>query len=416
MVFVPGVTGSVLVDGATGENLWGAARRFFRPRDRGHSNALSVLPEVVARDTVEATEVLLEIRLLGYRKQVYGPLVRALEERGLRLGDLDYPEPGDELFLFPYDWRRSTVHTAQELDRRLTALSAALGVDGFRLICQSNGGRVCRWVRRYGGLSLEQALEAAARPPSPYEISGLVLVGVAGGGALRQLHELDRGRRYIPGVGRFMGPETLFTLRPLLEELPQERDDLFLDAAGRPVELDLFDASTWTSLGWSIFDPAVEARLSRVLAADPAARRVFGARADRVSYLEGQLEQARDLHRALVRPMADSPDTPICLLENLSDPATPYRAQVIGAGTESELVFGSDAGVADGGLAAGLRERLLGIGDGHATAGSQRRLADEESRSLVHVGEIEGGHFDAIVGEATHRAIWECLDLLGTTP
>ena len=91
----------------------------------------------------------------------------------------------------------------------------------------------------------------------------LILVGSSNGGGLRILRELDRGRNYISLIGRRWHPETLFTFPAIYQDLPVYRRDLFLDADGRELEIDLFDAESWRRHGWSVFSRAARRRLAK---------------------------------------------------------------------------------------------------------------------------------------------------------
>ncbi|MCP4739980.1 MAG: hypothetical protein GY873_37910, partial [Bosea sp.] len=176
-----------------------------------------------------------------------------LEKEGFTRGDLEHPRPQDRLFAFAYDWRRDAVLTAQLLAERLDAVRARQGVHKLRLalICQSNGGQICRYLARFGAAGLAAAEAGELGPPSQLEIEHLVLVGSAAGGSLRILREIHRGRSYIGVVGRKIQPEVLFSIPALFQDLPVVRPDLFLGADGEPLDVDLFDAEAWRRHGWS---------------------------------------------------------------------------------------------------------------------------------------------------------------------
>ena len=65
-------------------------------------------------------------------------------------------QPGENLFLFSYDWRQDNVASAQRLAAQLRSLRQAYGgTVEIDLVCQSNGGYICRWLGKYGDVSLE---------------------------------------------------------------------------------------------------------------------------------------------------------------------------------------------------------------------------------------------------------------------
>mgnify|MGYP002624242209 FL=1 len=359
----------------------------------------------------------MELSFFGVRKPIYRPLVEALVDAGYTLGDSDRPAPEQDLYLFGYDWRRSTTTSARELHAVLTRIAEARDDRRVDLLCQSNAARICRYLVRYGDRDLEAArrsadagagevasslssLSSLSSPASPaFAVEKLLLIGTSNAGSLRQLRELHRGRRYVGGIGRYFGPEVLFTLRPLFDDLPAESDDLFFDSQGRPVPIDLYDADTWRARGWSIFAPEVEARLR-----DARARRLFGTVEDRMRYLEQRLREARWLHELLGADGGAAIATAYYLLENDSLP-TPVRAMVDHDDPRS-LAFGDHRAVS---RSPELLDLAMTAGDGHATLESQRALAPAERAALREVVTIRGGHFEAIVQPRTLAAIVRLL-------
>lgn len=397
IVFVPGVTGSRLENTATGEVVWGDSSQVFSPKDRGYSTVLPLRNE--AYDGIVATDILSHLRLFGFSKEIYRPLVTFLEKAGWTRGDLDEPSLDADLYLFAYDWRRSNQRAISELDQSLRHLYNT-GFDAIRLICQSNAGRICRYVAKYGARPVwtedgeDGGADAADRP---YTVTQIVLVSNSNGGALRQLHELHNGRRYVPGIGRFMAPETLFALRTLFEDLPFYREDLFLDANGVALDLDLYDAATWVEQGWSIFRSDLADELD-----EPAARRLFGSRRDQITYLEERLAHARRVNQMLMESVPDYP-TRLCLLQNDSK-ATYERAVVTEHRGAPRLLFAGDRGVPDR-----LASLLESPGDGHGTAESQDFLSAQEAAAVDARFSVEGGHFDTITRDETLERLLACL-------
>ena len=393
LVFVPGVTGSRLENPATGEVVWGDSSQVFSPKDRGYSTVLPL--RNAAYDGLVATDILSHLKLFGFSKEIYRPLVEFLTKAGWKRGDLNQPNPTQNLYFFAYDWRRPNERAIAELDGALRRLSAA-GFSAVRLICQSNAGRICRYVAKYGAMPAEGGpAEAAAE--RAYTIRQIVLVSNSNGGALRQLHELHNGRRYVPGIGRFMAPETLFALRTLFEDLPFYRTDLFLDDNGAALDLDLYDATTWVEQGWSIFRADLEDEL-----AQPAAKRLFGSRQDQLAYLQERLQHARRVNELLMAPVESYP-TGLCLLQNETK-ATYERALVTAQRGKPRLLFADDRGVPKR-----LGPLLASPGDGHGTAESQDFLSAQESAAVQARYSVNGGHFDTITREETLERLLDCL-------
>lgn len=355
VVFVPGVTGVVLRDSRTGEVVWGEGRNLLGPDDGGSRLALG------PQDSLEPAGPIDEIRLFGIQKPIYGPLRALLVRAGY--------VPERTLFFYGYDWRRDLAESAGRLRGRLEEMRREQGRERLEvdLVCQSSGAHLCRYLAKY------------ELPPS-LAVRRLVLVGASNGGSLRILRELDRGRRYVPLVGRFMSPEVLFTFPSLFQDLPLYRRDLFLDGKGRPLEVDLWDPGSWRRYGWSV--QGRDAELRRLLS---AARRF----------------------QELLR--ADSPSfasTRIYVVGSTDQP-TPDRAVLVQYGKEWKTFFTGDAWLRRRPV---LEALATAEGDEHATVASQDWLSPQEKAALaLPPRRVEGGHFEALLTVEAGRFILEAL-------
>ncbi|MCZ6726886.1 MAG: hypothetical protein O7A98_05960 [Acidobacteria bacterium] len=396
VVFVPGVTGTKLRDPHTAELVWGSSRQLFRPRDGGYR---LVLPLAIGQLDVglpgpphpqvhyEAAGPIWQLRLPGWTKMIYQPLLERFEQAGYRLGDLAASRSVDDLFFFNYDWRYGNLDSVRRLDRELEALSAGRGGSEVDLICQSNAAKICRWLAKYGALDADEA-EAGTVWQRGYRIRKLILVGASNTGALRVLQLLTQGRSYVPVIGRRLHPETFFSIRPLFEDLPAEREGLFFDQSGKTLSVDLFDARNWSEYGWSIFGRAASARLRR----HPRPE-LFGDRQDRIDYLERQLQHAQRLQFLLARDSAHFAPVRYYRLENASSP-TIDRALLTRERGKWRTYFLGDARVDRDPV---LKDLASAPGDGHAVLDSQRGLSPQEAAALAGTAMMTGGHFDAVV-------------------
>jgi len=413
VVVVPGVTGTRLRDPASQELIWGSSRQLFRPHDGGYALALPLATGEPAGPSgrthsqadYEPVGPIWQMRLPGWTRMVYLPLRERFEATGFRLGELTAPTAADDLFFFNYDWRYGNLDAVRRLDRQLEALSEARGGLEVDLICQSNAAKICRWLVKYGTLDVEAAeagatagdgSEGNARGRRSYTIRKLILVGASNNGARRVLQLLNRGPKYVPVVGRRLYPETFFTIRPLFEDLPADRDVLFFDASGKTIPIDLFEASNWAKYGWSIFGRAATKRLSKKPRTD-----LFGERQDRLDYLQRQLHEARRLQLLLGRDAENFPAVRYYRLENISS-ATIDRALLVQERGEWRTYFLGDAKVDRDPV---LRELASAPGDGHAGLASQRGLSAQEEAAVADTVQVEGGHFDAIIQPESIDAI-----------
>jgi hypothetical protein len=396
LVMVPGITGTELREEASGRLIWGDARTIAFPPDGGYRPALPITKPAGSAGGVEVGDAIMEVRIGFWSRPVYGPMLRLMERNGYRHGDLRNPLPGDTFFFFPYDWRQSNATSARELTRMLERLATA-GHTEVDLICQSNGGYICRWVAKFGDASIEEAEQGIRRLPDTLRVRKLILLGTANGGSMRMLREMQRGRRYLALIGGRLQPEVFFTLPAFFQDLPVYRDDLFLDTAGQPLAVDLFDSRNWVSFGWSVFDRE---------AAERADRRpeIFGDQADRLAWLQERLDYARRFHQLLLMDAA----TPVEIhsIQNAYI-ATPDRAVLAYRDGRWETLFSGDAIVERDPL---LRVRTAAPGDEHATVYSQGWLSPSEHAAMpspTHF--VEGGHFEMINEPAVQHHLLEIL-------
>jgi hypothetical protein len=405
VVLLPGITGSVLRERESGHVLWGRARNLFWPRDGGYSLARPLNGPAEGGDPIEASGPVLAVKLLGlFRYEVYAPLVRLMESNGYRLGDLADPGADETFFVFPYDWRYGNVEASRELSRALERLRRARGEEMLRVhfICQSNAGRIVRYFLKFGDASLEQAEAGLARPPKRVRAGKLILVGTDNGGALDSLRTLNRGRTYLPLLGRRILPETIFTFESVFETLPAYGTDRFFDGDGQALDVDLFDAESWRRYGWSVFDPEVRRRLDKRSRED-----LFGDEAARLGYLAGVLDRTRRIHALLARDVENPGDTRYYLVQNAYRP-TGHRVML----TQDEkgewnTVFSSDRPVSKNPY---LYSLATVPGDGYATQESQTWISPQERAAMARPPVyVQAKHRDIIRHPATQRWILEFL-------
>lgn len=403
VIFVPGVTGVVLRDPATQEVVWGLGRNLLGPRDGAYGLALPLVSGDHGLPALEPVAPIDQISLFGIDKPIYGPLRELLAEAGYRQGNLMSPRPEETLFFFAYDWRRDLTESAGRLRERLEALRRAQGREQLEvdLICQSSGAHLCRYLAKYGAVPLDEAAAGRGALPANVTVRRLVLVGSSNGGSLRILRELDRGRRYVPLIGRRMTPEVVFTYPSLFQDLPVYRRDLFVDVAGRPLDVDLFDAESWKRHGWSVYGKATARRLR-----EKGAERFLGGPAERDAWLRRTLAVARRFQEAL---HADSPGfggTRIYVVGS-ADQETPDRAVLVREGEEWRTYFTGDPFLR---RRPALRALATASGDEHAALASQDWLSPQEKAALaLPPRRVHGGHFEALLTEETESFLLEAL-------
>lgn len=404
VVFVPGVTGVGLRHRVTGKAVWGRGNDMLGPHDRGHGTARPLFEGRGGPDLVP-DGVILNLRLLGFwRIRVYQPFLDMFESNGYQFGDLEHPRSTDDVFFFSYDWRQDNVDSAALLAEQLEGLRQIRGEENLRvnLICQSNGAHICRYFTKYGALDLAKAEAGERRVEEQLEVDRLILVGSSNGGSIRILRELNRGRRYIPGIGRFWSPETLFSYLSLYQDLPAYTKDLFVDAGGQAMAVDLFAAENWRKFGWSVFQPEV-----RKLLTGKRSEPWFGTEEERMQFLQNQLDRARRFHKVLEQDVEGFGSTRYYLIMNTHN-ETSSRAVLFEKDGRWQSAFEDDNWVQRDPV---LRTAVITHGDGHATTRSQEWLsAQERGRIAADPIDVEGTHRRIVLQAATHRAL---LDILG---
>lgn len=375
LILMPGITGSRLRDRDSGRVVWGTTRAALSPRDAGYGVALSIVPGG-RESNLEAYETITHLRLGLGRIEFYGIWQRTLEAHGYVTGDLERPAPGDSFFFHPYDWRRSNTHSAAELLDRLDDLRQARGLARLEvdLVCQSNAARIVRWMLKYGAGSLEEAEAGTAAPPEWLAVRNLFLVGPDNGGSLRNLRDLDRGRRYFPLFGRRFRPEMIFTLPSVFEGLPQGPGKRFVDAEGRALDVDLYDPVDWERHEWSIFDPRARRRIDRSGRDD-----LFGDIDTRREHLARMLRRARRLQTLLAKD-PEGFDPPRYHLYVNGYVPTAQRALLERRDGRWLTAFPDDSRIEGDAF---LGTRLAAPGDGHGLLEHQLSLSPAERAAMA---------------------------------
>jgi len=398
VILVPGVTGTELLR-ERGGVAWGRGRNLVLPRDGGYELALPVVGS--PSDPLRVGKVIEEIRLLGlFRSVVYRPILEAFESAGYRRGLVDEPKVDDGIYLFPYDWREDNVASSHALIDLIERIREVRGVDRLDvdLICQSGGAHICRYLAKYGQISLDEAV-AGERGDRRFRVTRMILVGSSNGGSLRILREMLRGRKYIPLVGRSWRPEVLFTFPGLFQDLPAA-GELFVDGEGEPLDLDLYDVETWVQLGWSAFNPRFERRMASGSSA-------FGRVEERTRYLRSMLEKAKTFREVLA---ADVGFDAVCRLHMIqsSETETPTAALVREGSRSWRTHFVGDRFLR---RRPELEALVSGLGDGHASLASQDALsASERAKQREPTTYVSGSHFRMILNPETLERLVELVE------
>lgn len=332
VIIIPGILGSRLRDTRTGERLWpgSAANLLFGSQSqlalRFDPQTLAVLPDTLAADGLFE-------EALG--QDYYGEILHTLQHDG----GFQRAEAGQgcareqrRYYVFAYDWRQDNVVTAARLDTlieqiRRDCADPALKVD---VIAHSMGGLVTRYFLRYGSTDVLDGNELQPNMEGSRKVRRVVLLGTPNLGSVGSLHGFLQGRRI--GFNR-VPPDVLASMPSVYELFPHPLNAWLVKPDGTELLRDLFEIDLWRRFEWSIFDPAIRARL---------AQRGFDAPAIAAfeRYFEKRLERARRFVWSLSREAPDM-DTKLILFGGDCLP-TPARMLVEEQGGNSLLRIDPD--------------------------------------------------------------------------
>ncbi|PYQ13007.1 MAG: hypothetical protein DMH00_05155 [Acidobacteria bacterium] len=290
LVVIPGFLGSKLRDPKTGKVLWGTMGNILS-HDQSYRLACPIVPD--GPDAGEANLEAFAIYDSLWGVEYYRKSLRILwQAGGYQLGDIQHPRPGDNAFVFVYDWRKDIVDSAQRLAGALEKLKRSLGDPDikFDLLAHSQGGLLARYYAKYGSADVLGG-ESPSRPTGDgaKNLNKVILLGTPNQGTLEALKILHQG---VKKVFRPMPPAVTFTMPALYEMLPPSGTTNFANLDGKPVPIDLYDPDSWVREKLSIFSDEQQEAIYRQVQKGGASP----------SYLETRNTKSREfLARALAR-------------------------------------------------------------------------------------------------------------------
>ena len=326
VIVIPGVFGSKLRDRTTGAEVWpGSWNRILFGSYRELALEFDPATLAVKPDGLEAYDI--AETALG--RDFYGQIIETLVRYGgYRRGIPGTPAPGEQrrYYIYPYDWRQDNVEAARGLEQLIEAIRRDYGDPSLRvdIIAHSMGGLVARYYLRYGPVDVLDGSEQLVTLYGTSRVRKLILLGTPNMGSASSLHAFLVGESI--GFGA-IPQEVLATLPSGYELFPHPLVSWLIDTSGHVLDDDLFDGATWRRYRWSVFDPAIQARIR--------ARR--GAEADAYlaalsRYFDYRLERGRRFMWALSTP----------------EPATPIRYVLFGGDcqlTPARLALEDERGV-----------------------------------------------------------------------
>jgi pimeloyl-ACP methyl ester carboxylesterase len=174
LVIIPGILGSYLMDPGDGSEVWPNVDAMLLSPSDAYLDALRLSAEGSSGDTTMiASDIIrtLHSTIPFAHKDVYGPLIAALEQEGWR--------EGTDLFVAPYDWRLGVARAAQ-------AVSPVIAKARDR----SPDGKVTLLAHSMGGLVAKEFLATAT--DTEY-INTVIRIGTPQLGAPQMFHALEFG-------------------------------------------------------------------------------------------------------------------------------------------------------------------------------------------------------------------------------
>jgi hypothetical protein len=394
VVVIPGILGSNLVDGETGQVVWGAFIRGAADADFPDGARLVALPMregaplrdlrdgVVPDGVLESLEVDVGIvritALEPYRGIIEALAAGKYVDRDIALaqarsaaatrGAVDYAGLHFTCFQLDYDWRRDEggggrrldeiIRGAAEATRRARGTDEPVRVD---VVAHSMGGMVLLYYLRYGTQELPVD---GSLPPVTWagaaNVGNAIIVGTPSAGSVLALRQLVQGVRYAP-IAPYYRPAVVGSMPAVYQLLPRDRHARVVDAAtGEPVG-SLFDVATWEKYEWGLASPSQDKYVAWLLPdePDPAVRRRIA-----LDHLRKCLARAEQLHRALDAPMRAGPPPPEHLTISLVLGDADRTASVLAVDPRTGALSIREAAPGDGTVtrASALMDERLGRG------------------------------------------------------
>ena len=259
IIIIPGLTGSELVNGETGELVW-----FRVSRSKNDDVRLPISPNLNRnRDSLVARDIIRGIKIASFLPEVeiYERLLAALKANGYHEARWDTTAASDatnSYFVYPYDWRRDNVESARELVRKIETLKNRLKNRDlkFNVISHSMGGLIARYAAMYGDADIP-----AGRPKPNWKggrhFDRIFLLGTPNEGSVSALDALLNGVDYIAGVNlpwvQNLSRFDLFSFPSLYQLLPQKGAFRAYDENLEPILLDIYEPETWEEYNWAIW-------------------------------------------------------------------------------------------------------------------------------------------------------------------
>lgn len=260
VIIIPGILGSELKNSNTNKTVW-----FDISRAKDDDLRLPISPNLQEnRDKLIPGDIIrsVKIRFLPEMDYYTGIIGGLKTLGGYEEASWDNPPENieDKFFVFPYDWRRDNVETAQILIRRIEALKRRLNRPNlkFDILAHSMGGLISRYAAMYGDQDLPDGND---KPQLNWagekHIDRIFMFGTPNDGAFSAMRTLLRGpdifgATNLPFVQN-LTPADVVTMPSLFELLPHPENARFLNEDLEQFKIDIFEPDIWRDYGWSVY-------------------------------------------------------------------------------------------------------------------------------------------------------------------
>ncbi|MCB1025663.1 MAG: hypothetical protein KDB79_14800 [Acidobacteria bacterium] len=259
LIIIPGIMGSELINKETGEKVWFS----FSRSDKEDLRLPIALNLRLSQDRLIPGDIIrkIDIKLLP-DVEVYKGIIDTLTKFG-GYEEASWEDPPkdleDKIFVFPYDWRRDNVETAQFLLEEIEELKRKTHLPNikFNVLAHSMGGLVARYAAMYGKSDLPNG-----RPQPNWSgekhFGKMFFFGTPNEGSAEAMDALLRGKSSLGGSAkvpfiRYLTPVDIATMPSVFQLLPHPHTSKFFDEDLNPINIDLYDVKTWRKFKWAIF-------------------------------------------------------------------------------------------------------------------------------------------------------------------
>lgn len=378
VIVIPGILGSKLVDAESGRPVWGVFEGEYLDPEKASNAPVVALPMELGKDLADLTDSVypdgaldrLKFRLLGMPigPRAYAEILETLGAAGYRdeqlaaSGAIDYGDDHFTCFQFSYDWRRSNVENAKQLDAFIREKKAFVrkkhrdkygedrGEIKFDIVAHSMGGLIARYYLRYGTQRLpKEGGQPVLNWAGAKEVNQLIMVGTPNSGSVLAFEELERGKEFVPKWARALTgvsipnyPAAVMGTYPSIYELmPRVRHRAFVDNQ-RDDMVNVYDVELWERYSWGMFGDSQMKHLKALLptSSDNTERRAIAR-----DHVAKCLKNAAQFQRALDRKATPPSGLKISIIAGDSEPTKERFQMDLNDGSYIATKYGQGDGV-----------------------------------------------------------------------